>query len=151
VTGSRDDHRLAHTGNSVGQRRDLFERHESIMRANHDQGRRGNLAISFGGYAGNRVFLREQSLQCHVTGLARLGNETLHIGSREIRGVKVTRHVCLSDQSGLRLTALMNRALCNPLHLRDGHQLSGKCQLENGVLAARPTGAPPQGSNSGTR
>ena len=35
--------------------------------------------------------------------------------------------------------------------LRDGHQLSGKCQLENGVLAARPTGAPPQGSNSGAR
>jgi hypothetical protein len=27
--------------------------------------------------------------------------------------------------------------------LRDGHQLSGKCQLENGVLAARPGGAPP--------
>jgi hypothetical protein len=28
--------------------------------------------------------------------------------------------------------------------LRDGHQLSGKCQLENGVLAARPTGGPPR-------
>jgi hypothetical protein len=28
--------------------------------------------------------------------------------------------------------------------LRDGHQLSGKCQLENGVLAARPAGAPPK-------
>jgi hypothetical protein len=27
--------------------------------------------------------------------------------------------------------------------LRDGHQVSGKCQLENGVLAARPAGAPP--------
>lgn len=35
--------------------------------------------------------------------------------------------------------------------LRDGHQLSGKCQLENGVLAARPIGAPPQGSSSGAQ
>lgn len=35
--------------------------------------------------------------------------------------------------------------------LRDGHQLSGKCALENGVLAARPTGTPPQGSNSGAQ
>ena len=35
--------------------------------------------------------------------------------------------------------------------LRDGHQLTGKCELENDVLAARPIGAPPQGSNSGTQ
>lgn len=26
--------------------------------------------------------------------------------------------------------------------LRDGHQVSGTCQLTNGVLAARPTGGP---------
>ena len=35
--------------------------------------------------------------------------------------------------------------------LRDGHQLTGKCELENGVLSARPIGAPPQGSNSGAQ
>lgn len=35
--------------------------------------------------------------------------------------------------------------------LRDGHQLSGKCELENGVLAARPIGPPPQGSNGGAQ
>jgi hypothetical protein len=29
--------------------------------------------------------------------------------------------------------------------LRDGHQVTGKCQLDNGVLAARPAGGPPKG------
>jgi hypothetical protein len=38
--------------------------------------------------------------------------------------------------------------------LRDGKQVSGTCQLENGVLAARPDhmqgGGPPSGDNSGS-